>query len=169
MRIRLSVLTATLIFVALSSQAFQNEPAGFRGLVWGADLAPLLGELSLLEESGTTKVFTRPADKLTIGAANVKRIVYLFESDRLTSVMIESEGLPDNTALLEAFSAQFGTPSKPNRFMDKYNWKGKLTTITYTCTLTLNADCMAYLVSSASLSNDKEERARKAKSSSEDF
>lgn len=164
-----ALLPALLLANSATSLAFDNEPADFRGIPWGAPIAAYEGQLSVVEEGGETILYRRQEDKLSIGAADLKGVYYAFNAGRFTSAMTQTEGLPNNAALLDALTAQFGRPLRPNRFMDRYYWKGKVATISMVCTISLKGECMTVFSSSQSMAQDSAERAEKAKNAGEDL
>jgi hypothetical protein len=92
MRIRLFtfLFVVTLTFgLAVSAQAFQNEPPGFRDIQWGTDIAAFKEEMKLVKDNGDFKDYQRKDDKMELGDAQVDSIVYSFYKDRFFRVMVK--------------------------------------------------------------------------------
>lgn len=105
----------------------KEEPASareaFRGLKWGDSLKnnPDMVISSNLDENAVT--YSRKSDKLSIGAATVKRIVYYAWQDRLHLVVISSEGATNWRPLKQATVQKFGRPRQLNEYIDEYYWR----------------------------------------------
>jgi hypothetical protein len=134
------VLTPAIAF------AFRNEPEGFRGIAWGTEFSTALGDMTPIEESGKTRLYTRADESMSIGAAQVDKIAYAFVDGKFDSALVQTKGLVNNRAMLDALRAQFNEPIRPNRFMDDYYWKGKVTTIAFNCRLSLQGECTTAFV-----------------------
>lgn len=120
--ILLVLCLASCAFAAYEMPKIQNSPEGFRGLKWG-DSAEKLPNKSLVEQDGDiSQYYIRTDDKLSIGDANLETICYAFFQDKFRYVAIRFYGYENFDNLLRAFKAQFGTPKRPNRYLDKYTW-----------------------------------------------
>lgn len=165
----LRLLLVALASIPMIALAVRNEPDGFRGIAWGTEFSPSLGDMTITGESGRTKLYKRSGDKMSIGAAELKTIFYAFDDGRFTSVIIQTTGIVNNNAMLEALKAQFGEPLRPNRFMDDYYWKGKITTIALDCKISMQGDCTTFFMSSQSMDQQRIDREQKAKEAGSDF
>jgi len=89
-----------LLSVAIGSSAFAegkegftpgSEPDGFRGVKWGTPIS----ELKDFEYQGTLrdgrKAYARVGDNMRIGDAQLRRVVYFFENDVLSSVTVATK------------------------------------------------------------------------------
>jgi hypothetical protein len=111
------------LLVAVSALAFQNEPASFRGIEWGANITEL-GDMGLIESEGNTRDYVKKNDKMKIGDADIERIAYGFYKGRFFSVMIAFKGYINYSQIKETLFQLYGSPEKPNQFMGDYRWLG---------------------------------------------
>jgi len=113
----------TLIFLVfllpISALAFQNEPDGFRGIKWGANIISRSDMSSFVAD-----MYRRESDWLTIGEASLKQILYVGYKGRLKGVAISYEGFSNSRKLKETFFQLYGKGYKPNRFIEEYYWFG---------------------------------------------
>jgi hypothetical protein len=99
----------------------QGKIDTFRGIRWGEDLSAV-PELSVLSESGNTKICARNGEQNKIGEAEVEGIRYHFYKDRLSGVSIQFNEHKNFRLLKDGLLAKYGPGSKPNRYLEKYNW-----------------------------------------------
>lgn len=125
-----------VLFLPLSIIAFQNEPNGFRGLEWGAELSSLKN-IELIEDGksgNVVKVYRIKNDELMIGDAKLEYINYHEWKGKLYEVWILAKGNINVENLLAACDKQFG-PVRAWDYNDEYTsrllhtWRGKTTTI----------------------------------------
>lgn len=164
-RILLGVVMAT---VATLAWAMKNEPNGFRNLSWGTEQSTVASEMTLDEDGDRTKFYTRKGDKMQIGGAELSSIAYGFTGGRLHHVFIKTQGVANRVAIVDAFTAQFGSPYKPNRYMNTYYWNGSVTRIIISCN-SIRDECSVIL---SSTEIDKQEEAAKkaaAENAASDF
>lgn len=155
-------LTATTV------SAFQNEPDGFRGIKWGANFSNYKHEMTLVEQDKDDKYYARKNDKMQIGAAEIKQIVYGFHEGKLTAVGIVTVGVSNKSNLIQTFQSQFGSGIKPNQFLDKYYWRGAVTTISLTCS-SIREKCQTFMFSTKALERQAEEKRKAAEGAADDF
>ena len=121
----------TLIFLVFllptSALAFQNEPDGFRGIKWGADLSKR-SDMSHIRGD----MYKRKNDKLTIGEASLKQVVYMGYKGRLKGMAISYEDSSNSRQLKSTFFQLYGKGDKPNRFIEEYYWIGSAVAIVLT-------------------------------------
>jgi hypothetical protein len=110
------------------SLAYLDARNGFRDLKFGD---PPLQGMRLVEDHGDMKYYTQPSDDLTIGNAKIKEISYGFYKGRLSTVLLQTDGLINSRALLEVLRQAYGSGSRPNRFMDRYLWDGSRVLLYY--------------------------------------
>jgi hypothetical protein len=110
------------------SRAYLDYKNGFRDLHFGD---PPKGGMVLTEDGGDSKFYARSSDDLSLGGAHLSSLVYNFYKNRLHAMRMTTKGLIDSRALLEVLSQAYGTPSRPNRFMEGYRWHGSKVTIMY--------------------------------------
>ena len=159
--------STVLVFLILSicpALGFQNEPKGFRGIVWGTSITKLGAEMKAVETDPDTVFYRRAGDRLTIGDAQLEEIVYGFYKGQFSTVVIDASDAQKN-ALHDAIEAQFG-PAPKLEYKDFWAWEGATTTITLGC----NAiRCNAIIFSVALVKQEKADAAKAAKKASKDF
>lgn len=164
----LMLSTGTLLVIVLnvsSALAFQNEPNGFRGIKWGSNISEHSSEMTLIEGS---KFYMRKNDKMSIGAAKLSAIIYMYYKERFQMVIIQSNGLGNKSNLLKTFRSQFGLPSKPNQFIEEYYWRGATTFISLKYNQ-FSKKCTATLASVALLREEQQAKAKAASEAGSDF
>ncbi len=119
----IAAVAAAVVFSSSASAFFQNEPDGFRGIIWGSSVKDLPGAEFLAKE-GDQQFYTLKGEKLTIADARIDKIVYGFYKDRLFNVMVYYTGLPNFMKIKEVLMQQYGIPDQPNQYIDKYFWDG---------------------------------------------
>jgi hypothetical protein len=110
--------------------AFQNEPAGFRGIKWGEGFSVHGTEMTLLRQvKGGATWYTRKAQKMFFGDARLSQLIYGYKSDRFLIVHMETSGVRNRIALTKEFLSRFGEPDeRKNNFFHKgesdyyYRW-----------------------------------------------
>jgi hypothetical protein len=116
----------SLLAVPIEVGAFENEPTGFRGIVFGEDFSVHAGEMTLVAQnkSGSSTAYARKGDKMRIGDAMLKYIRYNYSDNKFFAVEIASSGAANKKALIDAFRLQFGAPDHYNhkRKDDTYEW-----------------------------------------------
>lgn len=148
--------------------AFENEPDGFRNIKWGTHISANSSEMTVLERSKNDAYCYRKGDKLTIGGATLKRITYNYWKSQFMSVLIDSVGIENKSALIAAFQAQFGKPERPNQFLDDYWWNGAVTSIRIKCE-PIGTKCSAFIYSTELLGLQREEDKKTAAGAGKDF
>jgi hypothetical protein len=100
-----------LLFLSISSLSLAgpNKWDGFRGMKWGTNIKDLNDpNMVLVEDANEYKGYRRLNDKLSIGSANLKEIIYTFYKDRFYGVKIEAEDNDNFRLLKEAVFAYYG-------------------------------------------------------------
>lgn len=156
-----------LTIAAAPALAFQNEPTGFRGLQWGTDIATVKDSMSVVEDAGATKYYHRAGDALTLGGATLKEISYGFYKGKLEVVILETAAGSDQ-ALLDAFSAQYGSGQKSNQFMRDIFWQGATASAGVTCNDIANT-CNGIIKSVAIEAVENADKANAAATAGKDF
>jgi hypothetical protein len=102
--------------------AFQNEPDGFRGIKWGTKIENL-NDMKFLGKAlnKDRTLYTTDNDKLQIGGAKLKRIIYFFWKGKFSGVFIRAKGIENWEALKQAVFAKFGESWQENQ---PYIWLG---------------------------------------------
>lgn len=128
-----TLITILMMMVALSftllSDAFA-EADGFRGIKWGTEFSSIKDSMTYIRTDpsyGGIKVYSRKDDDLKIGGAELESIEYSFWQDKFCNVFITVKDSVNFSSLKDATFKKFGAGGKPNRFMEKYVWGGKIT------------------------------------------
>lgn len=169
-----TALSALIVSAALAgtTSAYENEPKGFRGVDWDTPIDSLGDQFAIVQGTPQTtgnKCYLRRGDKMQLGGAELASIYYCFYRDRFHSVMLETtKTFASRQALQEAFVSQFGAGHKPNQFIERWLWFGAVTGISLECS-PVQKHCRAYLFSRTVAGREKEDRAKKAEASKQDF
>ena len=133
MRLKTSMIVVIVLLAVCSSAfAYPNEQDGFRGMVWGTQLGPIKEQFIFSHNDdsyGGIEVYTKKNDVMEIGSAKLSKIEYAFWRGRLQSVTVVTDGYSNWAGILQATTAKFGNGYKQNRYIEKYFWGGKTTTI----------------------------------------
>jgi len=131
--IRMLVLAALLC--PLAASAFDNEPTGFRGIEWDTAFEAVGPQFKLYRRDGGTVFYNRLDDKMSVGGAALRTIVYVFYRGHFQGVLLETapDDVHSRSAMQEALEAQFGKPRQPNAYIQKFYWFGPLTAISLDC------------------------------------
>lgn len=151
-------LAAAAVLAAAAASAFDNEPKEFRGVPWGAPIAKFAGEMIAIENDGAHIYYKRKGDKMIIGGARLRDVVYEFYKGSFEGVMILSQP-GSNPAMLAAFNAQFGQGEKASGFVNRYLWQGTTAVVFLDCN-DIASICTAAVQSTAV--NNQIERDEKA-------
>lgn len=144
----------------LAMAGMKNEPDGFRNITWGTDFSTVAADMTLDEDGGSTKFYARKGDSMQIGGAELASLVYGFTDNKFHHVFIKTKGISNRIAIVDAFNAQFGTPVKPNRFIDRYYWSGPVAKVIVSCN-SISEECNVIL-SSVALDRQEEEKKKAA-------
>ena len=142
---RIFIAWLGLIVAAIPAQAlaFQNEPAGFRGIDWGAPIGAVKNQLILISGEGKETYCLRASDKLEIDGAKLKSIVYRFFEGRFFGVALYAER-GNRFDFIEAFQRRFGVGEQADPRADKYVWAGANAEIILDCKAIID-DCYAVI------------------------
>ena len=147
--------------------------AGFRGLKWAANIADAPGMI-LVEDGVYKKYYRREGDKLAIGGAELKRIVYGFYKARFCWLYIQTQGFLNWSALKDAVFAIYGKGYQPNQYIDRWYWGGSFTAGVKDVTMCLeynkfSEESKLLMDYEPIRAEEKAEEAKKAKEASKDF
>ena len=105
-KVTVVILVAAMVLVLMiagASFAFQNEPDGFRGLVWGD---PPGKDMEFLIDMGNgTTGYLLPSDKMFLGSVSLYTVGYMFYENRFMGAAMYFKG-EDNHDLLETICKQ---------------------------------------------------------------
>jgi len=112
-----------LVFIILTPVSIwgQKETDTFRGIKWGTDINEL-PDLAVVAESGNVKTCSRKGEQNKIGDAEIDGIRYQFYKERFCGVSIGFNENRNFRLLKEGLLEKYGPGSKPNRYLEKYNW-----------------------------------------------
>lgn len=168
---RLPCLLLLALLAPIVVMAYQNEPEGFRGIKWGAEIKNNAAEMTLIGEEYDKRYYTRRGDKLSIGGAKLTNISYIYWKGALFGVGLRTVGKINKIALIETFEAQFGRPKKTINSadsMEKYGWDGTVTMIGMKCEQSENV-CETFLTSYEKGTQQIEELKKAAAGAKKDF
>lgn len=151
--------------VPMGSLAYLDARNGFRDATLGSPFSSFK-DLQFQEEGSGMKWYRRPSDNLTMGEATLTGIFYGFYNDHLIHITLKTDGLGNNRAVLATLEAAYGTPLKPNQFLEKYFWIGKQVGLTYEENMVTKGSTVIFMnheLSAQKNAADKE-RAKKAAS-----
>jgi hypothetical protein len=94
---------------------------GFRDLKFGS--APTK-DMELVRVDGEARIYQRPHDALEIGDGKCKRILYVFDKNRLHGVSVTTEGRNNSRAVRDALYAAYGEPTLPSAYGGRDRWIG---------------------------------------------
>jgi len=118
-----------ILLLSLSSQAIA-DPAkwdGFRGMKWGTHIKDFNDiNLVLVENGNEYKGYRRPNDKLSIGDANLKEIIYTFYKDRFYGFKIEAQGQDNFRFLKNAVFDYYGDGRPTAKSHTSWLWTPEL-------------------------------------------
>ena len=112
--------------VPAADGVFENDPNGFKGYSWDANVVEFDG-LVLWGESDDpsgSKTYYFPNEPLTFGDINVEKILYSFEGDKFKRVTIKYRDGENYDGLLSALTSRFGSGRDESRFSHDVLWVG---------------------------------------------
>lgn len=108
----------------------------FRGIVWGTPLDKLKTEkkmvLSASPEKAGRSFYIIKNDQLSIGAANLDFLFYLFFENKFAGVAIGTKGRENYTNLVRAASEKYKVCHQENRYLNNYKCFVKSASISLT-------------------------------------
>src|SRR6266851_5723903 len=142
---RIALLTTMLM--PTTAIAFQNEPASFRGIAWGTPLSTVQGQMKFDHREGLQDMYTRSGERMTLGDATLRRMLYIFYRGAFSGVFLASDKASGG-AMIGAFRSNFGPGYQENPHIDRYLWDGSVAFIYLTCN-TATIDCEGIIESKA--------------------
>lgn len=165
-KISLVVLFFLLSCVSVAS-SFENEPDGFRGVMWGANLKDL-PDMVADGVVGDEKWFKKNGDKLQVGEAELTDIVYGFYKDKFYTVIMGFDTFHNFKKVKEALFQKYGAGRQPNRYLERYLWMGENCTISLDFN-SMNKKGMIYYVYKSLLMEKNKDEKEKAKKAADDL
>lgn len=111
-----------LQFVIVCS-VFGADADGFRDIKWG-DIPKKEMTMSKYDATTNIKKYYIQNEKLSVGDAQINAISYWYYDNKFMGVFIQYDKINNFSSLKSTLEAKFGTPYRPNRFMDDYMWMG---------------------------------------------
>lgn len=154
------VLVFVFASVSTADKPIKNSPDGFRGIKWGSPISALGKTAKMVEEdkNDETKFYQKTNEDLTLGGATLSRVAYSFWRGKFAGVIIKCDSSAEFEALKSVAIERFGTPVKPNRYIETYGW------IDGNAFISLTKNPTRLMIVSMRLFNEQQEaRAKKAK------
>lgn len=111
-------LLFTYIFISIG---FTADWTGFRDLKWGSSPTKDMRMVEF-DKKSNNKFYEKRSEKLSIGQADLTRIIYGYYRDQLDYVVISFKGYTNFIYIKDTYFSTFGEGYKHNRFMDEYGW-----------------------------------------------
>jgi len=114
-----------ILILSTTSFAFQNEPDGFRGLKWGD---PPTEDMVFVKTIDDIKGYFRKDEKMNIGDATLRMIVYQFYDDpeRFNGVLMLFNKEENYDILEDILQVRFGEETESD-MLYKLSWEGQET------------------------------------------
>jgi hypothetical protein len=124
--IKTLLYSALILLVATGVSAFQNEPDGYGGIVWGTDISALKGmkAAGVRPDSPDTKIYIRDGDILRFGGVDLKGIEYEFFKGKFLSVTLKVKDLVHYIALKNEAFEKYGHGKELHPAAERYFWDG---------------------------------------------
>jgi len=118
------MLKKIVFLSALCMSMYGIESDGFRDIKWGSSPDALGKNINISHEDKPTKqkMITKNDDKLSISTAKLESINYRYFDEKLMGVLIIFKGYESFAVIKNAFEEKYGSPYKPNRYMEDYMW-----------------------------------------------
>ena len=127
------LLVLTTLFFATSAFAlyYDNEPTSFRGIRFGTHISSCR---DMIHYDGDANVimYSRKGEKMSVGAAKLSEIHYVFYKGDFYSAQISFSGLGNAQKLTTILKEKYGEPNDSNKFSKDCTWFGDTTTIKFT-------------------------------------
>lgn len=126
------LLSAVLLVILLPTTllAFQNEPDGFRGIKWGANVSNLRMmqfARDVTADFGGISIYKNVDDEMKIGEATVQEIKYYFWQNKFFKITTSADDQISALNLYRACMDNFGT--RVDISHGTYTWTGKTTIV----------------------------------------
>lgn len=124
--IKALICPALIILFSVNAFAFQNEPDGYGGIVWGTDISALKGMKAAggRPDSPDTKIYIRGGDMLRFGGVDLKGIEYEFFKGKFLSVTLKVKDLAHYIALKNEAFEKYGHGKELHPAAERYFWDG---------------------------------------------
>lgn len=117
---------AVLVTAIIGCSLYAADAEGFRDMKWG-DSPSILGKKLILQSKNVTSnvsTYSIKDDKLEISTAKLSGIDYLYFDNKFYGVNLKMKGASNFSIVKDALTSKYGTPNRPNRYMEKYWWFG---------------------------------------------
>jgi len=109
-----------VLALSVGALAFQNEPEGFRGLLWGD---PPAEDMEFLSKLGNSDVYRCVDEKMALGSAQFYLIAYLFWQERFEAVALYFRGEKNHDLLGKICKQRYGEDELQRGFYE-IKWEG---------------------------------------------
>lgn len=107
----------------LSLGAFENEPRGYGGLLWGTKAAEV-PDLQFIRDEGNVRYYVRRGDTMTFGRAALGGVEYGFHDGELARVRLAVRDLLNFVYLREGAFRVYGQGKELIPHTERYYWDG---------------------------------------------
>jgi hypothetical protein len=124
--IKALICPALIILFSAGAFAFQNEPDGYNGIVWGTDISALKGMkvAGVRPGSPDTKIYKRDGERLRFGKVELKSVEYQFFKGKFQAVTLKVKDLAHYVALKREAFKRFGEGRDLSPLAERYFWDG---------------------------------------------
>ena len=137
------------------AEAFQNEPADFRGIEWGAPYSDHAEGLNLVRQDDDVLVYMREDEKDAADRDSFMKIAYRFYKDRFSAGIIQTYGNDAKKQLRRTLIGQYGEPIRISRRQELDAWDGEKVQIVLSCSVT--SYCAAEFISKQMIALEEQE------------
>lgn len=135
-KIILSIFLFAFLSLPVHTLSFENEPHGFRNLMWGVKYTDIQKDLaySFTDERGEIKFFELKEEQFIFGDAELSAIYYGFCNGELCRIRIRTRGMDNCLALKKVLFSRHGSGLKLKEgiCLERYYWfGGEDTSMTY--------------------------------------
>ncbi len=135
------VLLVAILALTFSQVNAQNvkkldEKNGFKELTLGSShesIKKYLAEAPVNSDAKEKTAAYPVTDEsfFSVGESEFDKIMAVFFSDKLQSIVIETKGLQNFKDLLDALTKGYGKGEKRNTYIEEYHWEGKKVMMSY--------------------------------------
>jgi len=117
------MLKIILLILLYISQILGAEADGFRNVKWGDNPTK---DMTITSQDSTTNIkkYFMSNDKMSVGEATITSISYWYFDNKFMGVFLQYNGMSNFTSLKATLESKYGSPHKPNRYIDYYMWIG---------------------------------------------
>ncbi len=132
-----NILIGIFVFsFSLSAFANENEYNGFRKMKWQESITKYKNVMRLTSDDNNPKKFyvINDDDMSFSDDITLSSVTYIFYKGKFSSVTLQTDKSVTNIKqVLIEFKKKYGEPSYANKYIYKYRWKNKATTVDLKC------------------------------------